>query len=90
MELHTDEHSDTKLVVEVEGAGHTLCNIVKTELWNDDDVTAAAYNVDHPLVGEPSLIVETEEGDPVDAVIDAAERIQDEHDEFLDEVNAAL
>jgi DNA-directed RNA polymerase subunit L len=42
------------------------------------------------MVGEPSLIVQTDGKDPVDAVQDAIERVQATHDDFLDAVDTAV
>ena len=50
---------EEKDVLEVEfvGEGHTLCNLLRQELWENKDVTVAGYRITHPLVSEPILAV---------------------------------
>ncbi len=43
--------------VEIEGAKHTLPNLIRNELWNDSTVIFSAYNKEHPYVGHPKLII---------------------------------
>ena len=53
------------------------CNILKEELWNDDSVKISAYNINHPLVGVPRFIVETNgKKSATEAVTDAIKRLQ--------------
>ena len=62
MELNFIEDTKHKVIVDIKGAGHALANSLKKELWADSDVKVAAYNVEHPLIGIPRLIVETSSG----------------------------
>ena len=59
MELKILEDKKKRLVFELKGEDHTLCNALREELWNDKSVTVAAYNISHPLVGIPKFIIET-------------------------------
>lgn len=59
MEMTVIEEKKNKLVFKIEGAGHTICNIIKNELSKDSNVKAVAYKIDHPLVGVPQMIIET-------------------------------
>lgn len=59
MEMNAIEDTKNKLVFEMEGAGHTVCNLLKNELKDDKNVKTAAYNIDHPLTGKPKILVET-------------------------------
>ena len=60
MELKTLESGKNKIVFELQGVGHTFCNLLVQELWKDEHVKVAAYNVDHPLIGKPKMVVETD------------------------------
>jgi len=44
--------------------------------FGDRDHKIAGYNVKHPLVGKPQIIVETDGADPRRALTDAAERLK--------------
>jgi len=72
MEIKVLEHNKKRIVFELIGADHTFCNSLKKELWNDDSVRAAAYNIAHPLIGIPKFIVETNGQKEADAVLKAA------------------
>ena len=44
---------DTKkeLEIEITGESHSLCNTIRKTLMEDDDVEAAAYVIEHPIIG---------------------------------------
>ena len=85
MEINVLEKSKKRLVFELTGAGHTLCNILKDELWQEKDIVAAAYNIDHPLIGIPKFIVETNgKTEPDKALANAASRLKKKNKEFSD------
>ena len=50
---------DTKKEFEVEitGESHSLCNTLRKTLMEDEDVEAAAYVIEHPIIGQPKLYV---------------------------------
>jgi DNA-directed RNA polymerase subunit L len=76
MELEILEDKKNKLVVEIKGEDHTFCNALKAELWNDKHVKIASYNIQHPLISEPRIIVETDGSEtPQDALKGAAKRL---------------
>ena len=61
-----------------------MANALRKELWNDSHVKIAGYNIDHPLVGNPILVVETDgkEG-PKKAISSAVERLKKKKSELL-------
>ena len=59
MEMNVIEENKNRLVVKVEGIGHTICNIIKNQLSKNSNVKAVAYKIDHPLVGVPQMVIET-------------------------------
>ena len=69
------EQKKDKVVLSVEGEDHTFCAALKKELWNDKHVKAAAYYIDHPLIGKPRIIVETDGEDPIKCVQQASKRL---------------
>lgn len=83
MEFTVLQKTTKRLVVDIKGATHTLCNLLKDELWNDKDVVAAAYNIDHPLIGVPKFIIETNgKTEPSKALEKAADRLKKRNAEF--------
>ncbi len=83
MEINVLEESKDKLVVELKGEGHALCNALKTELWNSKKVKMTGYNIAHPLVGIPKIVIETDSGDPKKLLADAAKAVKKDADDFL-------
>ncbi len=67
---------DTKneLEIEITGESHTLCNALRKTLMEDKDVEAAAYVVDHPIIGEPKLYLKAK--DPHKSLKKAAETLK--------------
>jgi DNA-directed RNA polymerase subunit L len=91
MEIKVLEDKKNKLIIELIGETHAFCNALKKELWNDKGIKVAGYNIEHPLVGNPKIIVETDgKKAPKKALIDAAERLKKGFDslrkEFLKSV----
>jgi DNA-directed RNA polymerase subunit L len=82
VELNIIEETKNKLIVNIEGEGHTVCNALRKELWNDKSVKIAGYKVEHPDVGIPQLVVETSAGKPSEAVIKAAQGLKKESEKF--------
>tara|TARA_Y100000034_G_C6575588_1_gene249587 strand:- start:138 stop:407 length:270 start_codon:yes stop_codon:yes gene_type:complete len=56
MEISILEEGKGVLEIEVKGEDHTLCNTLRNELWNHS-VEISAYNIEHPLISEPTLMV---------------------------------
>jgi len=85
MEIKVYEHTKKRIVFELIGADHTLCNSLKKELWTDASVRAAAYAIAHPLIGIPKFIVETNGQKDADEVLKAAvKRLKKHNSDFLD------
>ncbi|NTV23295.1 MAG: DNA-directed RNA polymerase subunit L [Nanoarchaeota archaeon] len=83
MEFKVIEDKAKRLVFELKGEDHTLCNALREELWNDKTVSVSAYNISHPLVGVPKFIVETDgTKEPRKAVRDAITRLKKKNAEL--------
>lgn len=83
------EGKKNRLVFEIDGMGHSYLNILKNELWNDDHVKVATYNIKHPQVSKPKMILETD-GDrtPKAALSGAVSRLKKLSDKFRKEMSA--
>lgn len=73
---------DTKkeLEIEITGESHSLCNTLRKTLMEDEDVEAAAYVIEHPIIGEPKLYVKAK--DPKKSLRQAAETVKSRCEEF--------
>ena len=86
MELKVIDQKKNRLVLEVSGEDHTFCNVLKKELWNDEHVKAASYNIKHPMVSHPHIIVETDGSEtPQAALISAAKKVGKNAEKLKDE-----
>ena len=86
MEIKILDDKKNKLIAEVKGADHTLCNILKSELWNDKHVKTATYSIRHPQISVPQMIIETDgELSPKNAIINAVQRLHKTNEKFKKE-----
>lgn len=90
MEINVIEEKKGKLVFELDGVSHGFCNLLKKELLNNKHIKVATYAVDHPLIGKPRFIIETDGADPRKVLADAAEKLKKQNiafeKEFVKEV----
>jgi DNA-directed RNA polymerase subunit L len=80
---------DTKkeLEIEITGETHSLCNTLRKTLMEDEDVEAAAYVIEHPIIGEPKLYVKAK--NPKKSLKQAAETVKSRCNEFKDLINSS-
>lgn len=91
VEIKILEKSDRVLEFELPTEGHTFCNLLAYYLNEDPEVEYAAYRIDHPLLGIPRVIVRTREGkSPLEALLDAVERIEKDLRELREKFSKAL
>lgn len=60
-----------------------LANLLRVQLWKQKNVKIAAYSIKHPLLAVPEMLVETSTGEAKDAVIQSAEAIKKQNQDFL-------
>jgi len=83
MELKILESDKNRLVFEISGADHTLCNALKKELVHTAGVEIATYAIEHPQIGIPKMIVETKGAvTPKKALESAIETLKEKNKEF--------
>lgn len=73
---------DEKKCIEVEvvGRGHTLCNSIRREIYNDKGDVVAGYSIEHPLINDPKLIVRSDK--PKKTVLNAVDRLKSKNKEL--------
>jgi DNA-directed RNA polymerase subunit L len=80
-----------ELKIEVEGAGHGLCNLLQKKLLEDERVDLGGYDVPHPLASSPVIYVRMKgAAKPEDALIKAAEKAREANKVFSKELKKAL
>ena len=82
MNLKILNKTDTELEMEIAGETHTLLNLLKTILLEDDAVEIATYDIKYLGISEPVMYVCTSGKDPVQAVRSALHAIVSTCDEF--------
>ena len=91
MRLNILEDKKSRFVFEIHGEGHTLCNAIRDELWNDKTVKVSAYNIEHPLVGIPVFIIETDsKGEPKKSLKNAIRRLKKKNADLRKQIEKAL
>ena len=76
MEIEVISKSKNKIVFELKGEGHTFCNLLRDELWEEKDVIASGYHIKHPLVGIPKFVAETKSSEVTDALEAASKSVK--------------
>jgi DNA-directed RNA polymerase subunit L len=91
LEVKVLKKDKNELKIEVEGAGHTLCNLIQGKLLEDGDVDLAGYDVPHPLASNPVIYVHTKGNvKPEAALRKALEKARVVNKEFGKEFARAL
>ena len=91
MKVKVLKQTTNELKIEVEGAGHGLCNLLQKKLLEDKKVELAGYDVPHPLASNPVIYVRTKgSAKPEDALIAAAEKAREVNDAFGKALEKAL
>ncbi len=90
MKKTTDE-----LRIEIEGEGHTFCNVLQKALLEDKTVEMAGYDIPHPLVANPLVYVRMKEGrkpekKPETALREAAAKMKHQTKQFRTSLKKAL
>ena len=76
MEIKILKEEKGKIEFEITGEDHTLCNPIRDELWNQEGVEISAYNIKHPLISNPVMLVEMTKGDPKKALQNAVSNLK--------------
>jgi DNA-directed RNA polymerase subunit L len=91
MNVNVLKKTTNEFKIEIEGGGHTLCNLIQKKLLEEDDVDLAGYDVPHPLASSPVIYVRAKEGvKPETILTNALEKARDMNKEFGKELEKAL
>lgn len=91
MKVKVLKREGNELRLEIEGAGHGICNLLQKKLLEDKSVELAGYNVPHPLASNPVIYVRMKgAAKPEDALRRAAEKAREANAAFGKELERAL
>jgi DNA-directed RNA polymerase subunit L len=74
--------TENEAFIEFVGEGHTILNLLRTELLADERVKMATYDTKFPIMDNPIFHITTLGVDPIVALKEAAGRIIDTCKEF--------
>lgn len=76
MKVNILKISDNELKIEVEGAGHSLLNVLQKTIVDDEKIEVAGYHVPHPLFDRGVLYVRTKEKQkPENVILEATQKV---------------
>jgi DNA-directed RNA polymerase subunit L len=91
MKVKILKQTDNELKIEIEGAGHGICNLLQKKLLENKNVDQAGYDVPHPLASNPVIYVRMKgKGKPKDALMEAAKDACETNEGFSDALEAVL
>ena len=91
MKITVLKKADKELKIEIEGAGHGLCNLLQKKLLEDRSVDVAGYDIPHPLASNPVIVVRTKgSAKPEEVLKRAAEKAREANEVFSKELEKAL
>jgi DNA-directed RNA polymerase subunit L len=91
LKIKTLKKTSNELKIEVEDAGHTLCNLLQKKLLEDESVDLAGYDVPHPLASSSVIYVRTKgKAKPEEALLRAVEKAREMNKEFGKELQKVL
>jgi len=91
MKIKVLKKTSNELEIEVEGVGHSLCNLVQKRLLDEENVNLAGYDIPHPLASSPLIYVRTKgKLKPEEALRKAVEKARKLNEDFSQELEKAL
>jgi len=83
--------SKNELKLEIQGEGHTFCNLLQWILLQDKGVEMAGYDVPHPLLASAILYIRTKrESSPEKALTRALAKVGEMSNDFLEKLDKAV
>ncbi len=84
------ESAKNELKLEIQGEGHTFCNLLQQALLQDKGVEMAGYDVPHPLIPNATLYIRTKrESSPKKALERALAKVGEMSNEFMEKLDKA-
>lgn len=91
MKINVLTQSKNEIKIDLEGAGHTLCNLLQKKLLEDKNVAFAGYNIPHPLFEKAIIYVRMKgTSKPKVALVKATNKAIKLNCEFKNKLDKAL
>jgi DNA-directed RNA polymerase subunit L len=91
MDVKMLKKTATELEIEVEGVGHTVCNLIQKRLLEDESVDLGGYDVPHPLASSSVIYLRTKgKAKPEEVLLRAVEKARLVNKEFGKELQKVL
>ncbi len=88
MEINITSPGKGSYRIELVGEDHTFANALRKQLWNNPSVKLSGYNIEHPLVSHPVLILDVEGNqDPKKILLKAAEELKKQNLALIEKLN---
>ncbi len=83
--------TENELKIEIDGEGHTFCNVVQKALLKDERVDLAGYDIPHPLTASPIIYLRTKARSKPETVLqDTVNEVQKDTRAFRSALDKAL
>lgn len=91
MKVKILKRASDELKIEIEGVGHTLCNLLQKRILEEENVDLAGYDIPHPLTPNAVIYVRTKNrSKPEEVLKHASEKARELNKEFGKELEKAL
>jgi DNA-directed RNA polymerase subunit L len=91
MKVNVLKKTSNELRIEIEGTGHTVCNVLQKKILEQKGVDLAGYDIPHPLTPNAIIYVRTKGAvKPEQVLRDALEAARGMNKEFSKELVRAL
>ncbi len=90
MEIQVIEKKDNRLLFKIKGETHTFVLALKDALSKNPDVDITSYEIDHPLIGVPEVLVQTKKKDPIKVVLETIQEMKKNIDSDIKTIVKAI
>lgn len=91
MKIKVLKKVSNELNIEIEGEGHSFCNVLQKALLKDETIEMAGYNIPHPFTSNPTMYVRTKgTRKPENAIKEAVKKVRKRNKEFRKTFEKAL
>jgi len=91
MKVTVLKKTSDELKIEIEGGGHTICNLLMKRILEEENVDLAGYDIPHPMVSNPTIYIRTTGNvKPEQVLKNALEKAREANKEFGKEFEKAL
>jgi len=91
MKVNVLKKTSNELKIEIEGAGHTVCNLLQKKILEEKSVDMAGYDIPHPMTPNAVIYVRTKGTvKPEQALRNALGNAREMNKEFSKELTRAL